>query len=85
MFNQELDYLQIDIDEIDVAMFPVDARMEGDYARGARQFLQRFKVRNFMPMHTWDMWDKSFDTKQYINEDFGKCICLKTGECVTLK
>ena len=85
MFHEELDYLYEDVDEMSVAMFPVDARMEGDYARGARQFLQKFRVCNFIPMHTWGMWDKSFDTKQYRNETLGKCICLMPGDCVTLE
>ena len=36
---------------IDLAFFPVDSRIGTDYWTGARIFLQRFDVRNFLPMH----------------------------------
>ncbi len=35
----------------DVAMFPVDGRIGNGYTRGARQFLDRFQVGLFVPMH----------------------------------
>lgn len=34
-----------------IAMFAVDPRLGFDYARGAREFLDTFKVDNFIPMH----------------------------------
>lgn len=39
--------------EMYVAMFPVDARMGADFAKGAKIFLQKVKVDNFFPMHFW--------------------------------
>lgn len=35
----------------DVVMFPVDGRIGNGYTRGARQFLDRFQVGLFVPMH----------------------------------
>ncbi len=35
----------------DVVMFPIDARLGGEYMRGASQLLDRFDVRWFVPMH----------------------------------
>ena len=32
-------------------MFPVDGRIGNGYTRGARQFIERFKVGMFVPMH----------------------------------
>lgn len=36
---------------VDVAFFPVDARLGKDYCRGPHQFLERVPVRYFFPMH----------------------------------
>ena len=41
----------------DVAFFPVDPRMQGDYALGAREFLQKISCVNFIPMHFWGNFD----------------------------
>lgn len=35
----------------DVAMFPIDGRIGNGYTRGARQFIERFDVGLFVPMH----------------------------------
>ena len=35
----------------DVVMFPVDSRIGNGYTRGARQFIERFDARLFVPMH----------------------------------
>lgn len=35
----------------DVVMFPIDARIGNGYTKGARQFLERFEVGLFVPMH----------------------------------
>ena len=32
-------------------MFPVDGRIGNGYTRGARQFIEQFKVGLFIPMH----------------------------------
>lgn len=38
-------------DSFDLVMFPVDGRIGNGYTRGARQFIDRFQVRMFVPMH----------------------------------
>ena len=38
-------------DSFDLVMFPVDGRIGNGYTRGARQFIERFKVGFFVPMH----------------------------------
>lgn len=38
-------------DRFDVVMFPVDGRIGNGYTRGARQFLDQFRVGLFVPMH----------------------------------
>lgn len=38
-------------DSFDLAMFPVDGRIGNGYTRGARQFIEKFKVGLFVPMH----------------------------------
>lgn len=35
----------------DLVMFPVDGRIGNGYTRGARQFIERFSVGTFVPMH----------------------------------
>ena len=58
--REEVDFAQktfLDIVEkiteypIDIAMFPVDARMGSDFDLGARQFVDRCKPKHFFPMH----------------------------------
>ncbi len=44
---------------VHLAMFPVDARIGSDYARGARQFLQAVRTDIFVPMHFWNRPDKA--------------------------
>ncbi len=41
--------------ELDLAMFPVDPRLGGEYMLGAEQFLSAVRAKNFAPMHfSWD-------------------------------
>lgn len=47
----ELKEMQKITDRFDLAMFPIDARIGNGYTRGARQFIDRFKVSLFVPMH----------------------------------
>ena len=50
-FLAEVRDLQQAAPTIDVAMFPVDSRIGKDYMRGAEQFVERIKIRIFVPMH----------------------------------
>ena len=38
-------------DSFDVVMFPIDGRIGNGYTLGGRQFIERFKVGLFVPMH----------------------------------
>lgn len=38
-------------DSFDLVMFPVDGRIGNGYTHGGRQFIERFKVGMFVPMH----------------------------------
>lgn len=38
-------------DRFDLVMFPIDGRIGNGYTRGGRQFIDRFKVGLFVPMH----------------------------------
>ena len=52
-FEKIVNRIAEDIPEIKIAMFPVDARMGADFAKGAEIFLSKAKVDNFFPMHFW--------------------------------
>ena len=66
--------------DIDVAFFPVDARMGEDYSLGARQFLSMINVGTFIPMHFWEYKNEAFAIQKYINPNFGTVKCLNEGE-----
>lgn len=50
-FLGELKDIQKITDRFDIAMFPIDGRIGNGYTRGGRQFIERFKVGLFVPMH----------------------------------
>ena len=51
MFLGELKDIGKITDSFDIAFFPVDGRTGNNYTRGARQFIGRFNVGLFVPMH----------------------------------
>ncbi len=75
-----------EIPEIKIAMFPVDARMGADFARGAEIFLTKVKVDNFFPMHFWGEPQKACDFASYVPPvAHTKCYCLdKPGQSVEI-
>lgn len=76
-----------DYPQVYIAMFPVDARMGTDFARGATTFIGEVKVQNFFPMHFWGEPQKACDFSTYIPAGVStKCYCLdKPGMEVTLE
>lgn len=50
-FLAELDDIAKATDTFDLVMFPIDGRIGNGYMLGARQFLDRFCVRQLVPMH----------------------------------
>lgn len=75
-----------DYPKMHVAMFPVDARMGKDFARGASIFLSKVDVDYFFPMHFWGEPQKACDFTSYIPAGCKtKCECLdRPGAEVTL-
>lgn len=67
-FLRELDVLALVTDRVDLAMFPVDPRLGEDYTRGARQFIDKFRVGIFVPMHFDDAYDKANAFRGYAEE-----------------
>lgn len=51
MYLGELKDIYKKVRGFDVAMFPVDSRIGSDYMRGARQFVDKFDLSLFAPMH----------------------------------
>lgn len=66
----------------DVAMFPVDGRIGNGYTRGARQFLDRFQVGLFVPMHFVTVGFRSaWRMKEFADEKSVPFWCIaKEGE-----
>ena len=64
-YLDELELLAQTATHLDIAMFPVDPRLGKDYARGARQFIDRIKTDWFIPMHFWEKYDKAAAFKEY--------------------
>lgn len=50
-FAEEVDFIKETIREIDVVMFPVDARLGKDYMKGPKEFIEQIKTVIFVPMH----------------------------------
>lgn len=50
--------------KVDVAFFPVDPRMKGDYALGAMRFAEVIHPRLLIPMHFWDKPQAALDFAQ---------------------
>ncbi|MCM1163161.1 MAG: MBL fold metallo-hydrolase [Muribaculaceae bacterium] len=72
---------------IDIVMFPVDARLGKDFARGAKTFLEKVKVAFFFPMHFWGEPQKACDFEGYVPAgSTTECYCLdRPGMSATIK
>ena len=56
-------------DNFDVVMFPVDARIGNGYTLGGRQFIERFNVGLFVPMHfVASGFESAWRFKEYADE-----------------
>lgn len=73
-YLRELETLARDTDYVDLALFPVDPRLGKDYTRGARQFIDRIKTRQFAPMHFWENYEKANAFRDYVESHGGKFI-----------
>ncbi|MGN1246324.1 MAG: MBL fold metallo-hydrolase [Muribaculaceae bacterium] len=68
---------------IDLAMFPVDPRIGGDFALGARQFVHAITTKHFIPMHQWGDFEKSCQFELY-RQSSGNYHCMHPGETITI-
>ncbi|MCM1521611.1 MAG: MBL fold metallo-hydrolase [Muribaculaceae bacterium] len=86
-FNKIVNRLAEENPSIDIVMFPVDARLGKEFARGARTFLQKVNVGFFFPMHFWGEPQKACDFEGYVPEGLKtQCYCLdRPGMDVTIK
>lgn len=76
-FNTIVDRIAEKYPVMDIVMFPVDARMGKDFAKGAQIFLEKIDVRNFFPMHFWGEPQKACDFAGYIPQSSkAACHCL---------
>lgn len=76
-FDKIVSRIAEDYPRMFVAMFPVDARMGTDFARGAKTFLTKIRVDNFFPMHFWGEPQKACDFSAYVPAGCDtNCYCL---------
>lgn len=61
----QLELVAENIDQLYLAMFPVDPRLGKDYMRGAEQFVSRISVDYFLPMHFGENYDKANAFSRY--------------------
>jgi L-ascorbate metabolism protein UlaG (beta-lactamase superfamily) len=52
----------------DVVMFPIDGRIGNGYTLGARQFIEKFKVGLFVPMHFTTGFESSWRMKEFTDK-----------------
>lgn len=61
----QLELVAENVDQIYLAMFPVDPRLGRDYMRGAEQFVNRISVDYFLPMHFSEDYEKANAFSRY--------------------
>lgn len=74
-YLKEVSRLREETDKLDLAMFPVDPRLGSDFDRGARQLVDRLRIAIFVPMHYWEMPDKTKVVEPYVTGK-GTYFCL---------
>ncbi len=67
-FLGELKDIRKVADSFDVVMFPIDGRIGNGYTLGGRQFIERFKVGLFVPMHFTTGFESSWRMKEFADE-----------------
>ena len=55
-------------DSFDVVMFPIDGRIGNGYTLGGRQFIERFEVGLFVPMHFTTGFESAWRMKEFTDE-----------------
>lgn len=83
-FVEIIRYIASEHPQVDTAFFPVDVRQGNDFARGAREFLQTIKVKDFFPMHFDGDYRKACNSESYLSPGT-MCHCLhEPGQSIDL-
>ena len=53
----ELELVSEDVPKVDIVMFPVDPRLGKDFMLGGKQFINKIKTDNFLPLHFGDKYE----------------------------
>ena len=74
-------------DCFDVVMFPIDGRIGNGYTRGARQFLDIFRIGLFVPMHfVASGFESAWRMKEFTDVKSVPFWCIhREGECCDVK
>ncbi len=85
IFFEELDKLRGQ--EVDIAFFPVDPRLESAYYYGGEQFIQAVSPKHFIPMHFQDSYSITTKFKNFMENNASTIIypIQKRGEVIELK
>ena len=78
-YFDELDALARRTDRMDLVMLPVDPRLGEDYMLGAKQFVDKFRVDRFVPMHFDDAYDKANAFREYAESRGVRFVELRIG------
>ena len=85
-FLGELKDIRKIADSFDVVMFPIDGRVGNGYTLGGRQFIERFKVGLFVPMHFTTGFEPSWRMKEFTDEKgISFWEITKEGETIDLR
>ena len=72
-------------DGFDVVMFPIDGRIGNGYTLGGRQFIERFKVGLFVPMHFTTGFESAWRMKEFTDEKgIPFWVISKEGETIEI-
>ena len=72
-------------DGFDVVMFPIDGRIGNGYTLGGRQFIERFKVGLFVPMHFTTGFESAWRFKEFTEEkDIPFWAISREGETIEI-
>lgn len=83
-YLKELELLAGQVSKLDLAMLPLDPRLGADYARGAKQFLERISVDVLLPMH---FRDEYVAANAFMNEasTYGTRFMELSDKCQTVE
>lgn len=85
-FLGELKDIRKVTEKFDLVMFPVDGRIGNGYTLGGRQFIERFKIGMFVPMHfVASGFDSAWRMEPFCKEKNIPFWCIrKEGERITI-